>query len=103
MRLGERLLCSPNPHTWRQNHRGSGRPSPRGRNGCGPTPRGDRGRGGRVTLGPDPPPPPRPPPPRGGQATWATAATQASSHDTPGPMSPTGPIAYLSIGGNKYG
>nr|BAD88338.1 hypothetical protein [Oryza sativa Japonica Group] len=35
--------------------RGSGRLSPRGRNGSGPTPRGDRGRGGHVTVGPDPP------------------------------------------------
>ncbi|BAD52968.1 hypothetical protein [Oryza sativa Japonica Group] len=70
---------------WRQNHRGLGRPNPRGRNGSGPTPRGDRGRGGHVTLGPDPP--------RGGQATWVTAATQASSHDTPGPMSPTAAMA----------
>nr|AAM01026.1 Unknown protein [Oryza sativa Japonica Group] len=33
---------------------GSGRPCPRGRNGSGPTPRGDKRRGGLVTLGPDP-------------------------------------------------
>ncbi len=32
---------------------------------------------------------PRARPPRGGQATWVSAAAQASSHDTPGPMSPT--------------
>src|SRR5512141_3410800 len=32
---------------------------------------------------------PRARPPRGGRATWVIAATQASIHDTPGPMSPT--------------
>ncbi len=29
------------------------------------------------------------PPPRGSQATWVIAPAQASSHDTPSPMSPT--------------
>src|SRR5512136_578474 len=76
-------MCSPNPYTRRKIHKGSGRLSPRGRNGSGPTPRGDKEGGGHITLGPDPPPP------RGGQATWVIAPAQASSHDTPGPMSPT--------------